>query len=122
MYRRHERFKRLLQFLIRSGKTLYEHLKPTEVEAPAKAQKARGKAKAKTTEADVADDDTAAATTGKRAKAKAKRKSAGSTEIEAANAQEEVLNKVEERSKVRKKTTSRQAKAVVDPGQVIDLT
>ncbi|KAJ1027182.1 hypothetical protein NDA18_003196 [Ustilago nuda] len=122
MYRRHERFERLLQFLVRSGKTLDEHLEPTKVKAPAKAQKARGKAKAKITEADVADDDTAAATTGKKAKAKAKRKSVGSTEIEAANAQEGVLNKVEERSKVRKKTTSRQAKAVVDPGQVIDLT
>lgn len=120
MYRRHERFERLLHFLVRSGKTLEEHLNPTEVEAPAKAPKARSKAKATRKEVD-ADDGEDTIDTGKKPKAsKAKRKSATNTEGETTGAEEEVL--VEERSKAKKKAPARKAKGVVDLDQIIDLT
>ncbi len=57
MYRRHERFERLVEFLARSGRTLAEHLNPPESVAPPASPTKGSKTRANTKAA--ADDPTA---------------------------------------------------------------
>ncbi|TKY87264.1 hypothetical protein EX895_003941 [Sporisorium graminicola] len=61
MYRRHERFERLLHFLVRSGRTYAEHLlPPPEIEARSKPGKAKSRAKAPIADAAINQADSGA--------------------------------------------------------------
>lgn len=135
MYRRHERFERLIQLLVRSGRTLQEHLNP-EPEAEATVTSGRAKGKAKTRAAAEAAEHVRAANDieevlpndakTKNAKAAVARKrgqsigvnidaEAGSEPISASQADEAGAKKDAKRK------TTRKAK-LVKPSDVIDLT
>ncbi|SPO22057.1 probable Structure-specific endonuclease subunit SLX1 [Ustilago trichophora] len=132
MYRRSERFERLLQLLIRSGRTLTEHLNPPEVEATAKIAKtgkSKGRAKAAIEDESQVDLDAEQAEQGKTVK-KAKATAGRKRRQPAVGVAEEALDsiseaQVSETSTVEEKKAKRKAprKAkTVDPTDVIDLT
>ncbi|CBQ72079.1 conserved hypothetical protein [Sporisorium reilianum SRZ2] len=129
MYRRHERFERLLELLVRSGRTYAEHLHPPpEVEAAPKS--GRGKGRAKAAIADTVDaliesegPEADAAQTARKTARKRRQPAAANVVAEEADplvigesGMAGVLTKTNTKRKA-----SRKAKAV-EPSDVIDLT
>lgn len=132
MYRRSERFERLLQFLIRSGRTLKEHLNPPEIEAtakPGKTGKSKSRAKAAIDDEAQVELDAEQAEQGKTVK-KAKATAGRKRRQPIASVAEEALKSASEaqasetsvvEEKMAKRKARRKAKTV-DPTDVIDLT
>lgn len=125
MYRRYERFERLLEFLARSGRTLAEHLSPPEAMMGTDdvvTKKSKAKARTKATAKDAAIDGAAEEAPKSPRK---RRKPVASTSEEALtsteNGQAAEAEEVPE-EKITKRKVSRQAKVAIDTTDVIDLT
>lgn len=129
MYRRHERFERLVQFLARSGRSLAEHMIPPDTERTEKTTKSRTRTKTKSSEA-VQDHKSEAPSlndTRKKSKAtspgKRKQPEAGATvAVKVAFEKSHELEPVEEAATKTKRKASGTAKVAVSPPDVIDLT
>lgn len=129
MYRRSERFERLLQLLVRSGCTLAELRNPPEIEATAKTVKPRSRAKpvAGVTRTEAETVDAAPEKQGKTGKTTGTRKrrqpTAGVVDTPEASTSEAQApdGGTEGANKETKRKASRKTKAV-DPAEVIDLT
>ncbi|KAJ9478080.1 Structure-specific endonuclease subunit SLX1 [Pseudozyma hubeiensis] len=127
MYRRHERFERLVQFLVRSGRTFEEHLNPApEVEVVVKGNRGKGKAKVPTDKdeeaageigADEADIGPVKKTRKRRQPTISNMDGVGAAPVAENGAQ---VHQVTAKKETKRKTT-RKAK-LTEPSDVIDLT
>lgn len=122
MYRRHERFERLLQFLVRSGKTLAEHLDPPPPVGIGSPTKAKRKGKSAVAAEDAPGEETELAAPQSPSKPPRARKRAQPTAAGAVpSISTEARADEAEPKKVTKRKVSRKVKAV-DSTEVIDLT
>lgn len=121
MYRRHERFERLLQLLVRSGRTLAELLVPPAPADAASPKKSKPKAHAKATHTKAATERDSAEPEKK--VRKRRQPTASKSEeilISSGDLPLDTFGPVAEKTTKRK--TSRKAKVATDPADVIDLT
>ncbi|GAC92732.1 hypothetical protein PHSY_000287 [Pseudozyma hubeiensis SY62] len=127
MYRRHERFERLVQFLVRSGRTFEEHLNPhPEVEVAVKSKRGKGKGKLPAGKGeDAAEENGMDEADSGLVKKTRKRRQPTTSNVEGA-----AIAPVEENGvqvdqvtgkKDSKRKTTRKAK-LIEPSDVIDLT
>lgn len=132
MYRRHERFRRLLQLLVKSGKSLAEHLEPPPSAAEAKASKMKRKGRAVAT-AEEANGEAVGGGNGVQTASKAARTrkrtqpsvgDAGAVRVASSGA-EEAKAEAKATEGVAKRTTKRKTSKKVEMAgstEVIDLT
>ncbi|KAF6767154.1 Structure-specific endonuclease subunit Slx1 [Kalmanozyma brasiliensis GHG001] len=122
MYRRHERFERLLQFLVRSGKTLAEHLNPpppVEIGSPNKGKR-KGKSAAAAVDAQGEETETAAPQIPSKPARARKRSQPTALEAVPTMSVETMADEVVPK-KVTKRKVSKKVKGV-NSTEIIDLT